>query len=246
MASVDNVIGALTNNLDYDRSNMDTRCGASEFSAAKDGDSKVGTNVWLYQGLYGGTCCHLVVKHLTRLVVGEEHARIFHSILEAAAQSGKVDVTAVDIHCLVKKSFPAFDERFRDLHNSLTSGELEPNEADSDAERERKAEEKTAAETLEVYWGSDYRAAGALRTPFHTILEQLLGWSDIGTTKFLTKLAIDELHVKTHREYPCQLVHGTRMQAAQATFNERCEPTEGTHDAGTGVERAWLSDMASR
>jgi hypothetical protein len=69
--------------------------------------------------------------HLTRLVVGEEHARIFHSILEAAAQSEKVDVTAMTSTAWSKSRSQLLMTDFAIYTTPLTSGELEPSEADS-------------------------------------------------------------------------------------------------------------------
>jgi hypothetical protein len=51
-------------------------------------------------------------------------ARIFHSVMEAAARAGKVSQTAIGIHCQI--DIAKFVRRVEDLRCKLASGELEP------------------------------------------------------------------------------------------------------------------------
>jgi hypothetical protein len=246
MAEVDRFCRALLRNPDYNRSSLQSRGCESEFTAINSGTSKVATNIFMAQGMYGAACPHLIMHSLEFLVVGEEYARIFHSKVEATAQSRKLNQMVIDIHCKLVGPFEAFQERMDGLHYKLGAGDLEPDATDDLETATEKAAEKDAAELLEVYWGTELRAPGADESELSTFVADLLGWGDTTVTDFECDAAIDELHVVTHGDFPCQVKLSTRMQAAQSDLTLRNEPTRGTFGPGTGIEVAWLADMATR
>jgi hypothetical protein len=88
----DKIVGALKGE-EYSRSFVTSKggCdGGAKLSAASE--TRVGNRgsrpTFLYNGVYAGVCTHDITACMSRLVVGEEYARIMAMILQALAIAG--------------------------------------------------------------------------------------------------------------------------------------------------------------